>query len=41
MAKVDYPIYKIRRDPHSKKVQSLAVGDVVRRIMMLRGRSIR
>lgn len=31
MAKVDYPIYKIRRDPHSKKVQSLAVGDVVRR----------
>jgi hypothetical protein len=31
MAKVDYPIYKIRRDPHSKKVQGLAVGDVVRR----------
>lgn len=31
MAKVDYPIYKIRRDPHSKKLQGLAVGDVVRR----------
>lgn len=31
MAKVDYPIYKIRRDPHSKKVQGLKVGDVVRR----------
>lgn len=31
MAKVDYPIYKIRRDPHSKKVQGLKAGDVVRR----------
>lgn len=31
MAKVDYPIYKIRTDPHSKKVQGLKAGDVVRR----------
>ena len=31
MAKVDYPIYKIRTNPHSKKVQGLKAGDVVRR----------